>query len=265
MTAIGRLARTVGLVRREALPFGCRWDDDLVALGHVPAVVFDVGANIGQTVRSVHARFPEAVVHAFEPVPSTYRTLVDSVGGRPSVRTVQAALSDHDGVAEMTDEPLSELNTLLTASRPDQATVTVPMRTLDSYAEERGVGRISLLKIDTEGHELAVLRGAQEALRAGTIDFILAECDFTERPGMPHTPFCDLLAHLHPLGYRVVTFYSHGVDDEGWIWGDVLFMRAGATTRSRSTSFRPWPAFDLPRRRQRAPAAATAAPRSPRG
>jgi hypothetical protein len=104
---------------------------------------------------------------------------------------------------------------------------------LDTYADEQGIDHIDLLKIDTEGHEPAVLRGADQLLRSSRIDHVLAECEFTERGDEPHGSFAEIHAILAPLGFRVVSFYTGGVDELGWRWGDVLFRRVGTVTPSR--------------------------------
>jgi hypothetical protein len=49
--------------------------------------------------------------------------------------------------------------------------------TLDSYISYHGISKVALLKIDTQGHELHVLRGAVKSLTAGKIDAVFAEND----------------------------------------------------------------------------------------
>src|SRR4051812_10109880 len=51
---------------------------------------------------------------------------------------------------------------------------------------------------------------------------------FSERPDEPHGDFTRIHALLAPAGYRVVSFYTGGVDDQGWRWGDVLLRRVTA-------------------------------------
>jgi hypothetical protein len=55
----------------------------------------------------------------------------------------------------------------------------VELRTLDDFCAERGIGRIDLLKIDVEGHELRVLEGARGLLEADAIGFIQFEFNAT--------------------------------------------------------------------------------------
>src|SRR5260370_33135795 len=67
-------------------------------LGKPPApIIFDVGANEGQTTRLYRKFFPGGTVHAFEPFVETYNKLVASVGSDPMVRTHSLALTQVTG------------------------------------------------------------------------------------------------------------------------------------------------------------------------
>jgi hypothetical protein len=100
----------------------------------------------------------------------------------------------------------------------------VPVVTLDEFCRQRAIAAIDLLKIDTEGYEVPVLEGARDLLKSGSIRAVLAECEFQENASEPHGDFFKIAELLMPLGYRVVSFYSGGLDGDGWRWGDVLFM-----------------------------------------
>jgi hypothetical protein len=125
---------------------------------------------------------------------------------------------------------------LITDAKPDQPTVEVPVTTLAVQAIEHGWDQIDLLKVDTEGYEVEVLDGGRQLLRDGLVRFVLVECDFVRRPTEPHGFFPDIYRFLDPLRYRVVAFYTAAVDGQGWIWGNVLFMRE---TRRRKVLFTP--------------------------
>ena len=83
--------------------------------------------------------------------------------------------------------------------------------------------RLTILKIDVEGHELNVLRGAARAIEDRRVDFVLCECEFEPREGEPHGDFFEIFEYLSTRNYRVVSFYTGGVDQNGWRFGDVLF------------------------------------------
>jgi hypothetical protein len=136
----------------------------------------------------------------------------------------------------MTTESLSVGNTLVVDNEVAlnaPPLLEVRLETADAFCVERGIQRVNLLKIDTEGYEMNVLRGAEKLLAEGRIDFILAECDFFRRGGEPHGDFIEISKHLSTFGFHVVSFYTGGVDDLGWVWGDVLFRESSRSQPGR--------------------------------
>src|SRR5687768_11964837 len=68
-----------------------------------PSMVLDVGANVGQSASEFADAFPQATVHSFEPVASTYARLVEAVKHRPNVICHRLALSHYNGVGLVTN------------------------------------------------------------------------------------------------------------------------------------------------------------------
>lgn len=159
------------------------------------AAALDVGANGG--VYAWHmARFTGTVV-AFEPNPAHAAFLARAFG--PRVRVEAVALSDRDGEAVLR-VPLARFEdgraTIEAGNDLGQAeaeSVTVRCRRLDGYA----FGRVGLIKIDVEGHELAVLQGAR-ALLARDRPNLIIEAEERHRAGTL-AAVCRFLAGL---GYR---------------------------------------------------------------
>jgi FkbM family methyltransferase len=227
------------LIRSDSVPFGWDWTRDVAALAPDIRVAFDVGANVGQTVAGIKGRFPNAQIWCFEPVPATFATLAATVADIPTVHPIQSALGAAPGTATITASACAQQNTIVPgAALQGAGTIGVSVDTVDRMMDEHGIDVVDLLKIDTEGYEIEVLMGAGRALRDGRVRLILAECDFTPHPKEPHTPFERIIELLYPLGYRVVTFYTGGVDHQGWLWGDCLFMRSSDRA---STPFRSGP------------------------
>lgn len=214
----------VNVTRLRNVPFGVDAFDDVAGLAGGVSVVFDVGANEGQTVVKIRRVLPLAHIFSFEPVPSTFARLAANFAGIAGVECVQSAVGDSEGHVEITASPTSGQNTIHLSAKPGAPTITVPVTTVDAFARRHGVDVIDLLKIDTEGYETAVLEGARGMLEAGRIRFVLAECEFTHRAEEPHGAFFDIAETLLPMGYRVVALYAGGVDGDGWRWGDALFM-----------------------------------------
>jgi FkbM family methyltransferase len=176
-------------------------------------VVFDVGANDGQTAEHYVRAFPSAQIYSFEPVAATYRCLLKRVSEWPRVRTFHLAFADSNRSARIQLMPLSIHNSLrnqVTDNCPSMRSESVEIRTLDSFCAEQNVSHIDLLKTDTEGFDLEVLKGAEAMLRARQIQFILAEVTF-HADNTYHTSFFRLAEYLHGLGYYFFDIYDDGI------------------------------------------------------
>jgi len=206
-------ARGYEVYKRPYLPKGA--DAFLSLTAHWPAwqphMIFDVGANVGQTVGRLRLLFPAAQIVCFEPVPAAYARLQHFVAGDQLVRTHPLALSDAPGEAMIhlhgSIEQCSITPALLAQLDPAAPRLRVPLETLTGFCARQGIARIDLLKIDVEGHELAVLRGAREMLAAGAIDFIVAEAGLTG-DNARFAPLHELAEFLRPYGFWPVGVYE---------------------------------------------------------
>lgn len=144
-----------------------------------PLVVFDVGANVGDYARLIRRYAPQAEVYAFEPHPETFAHLTKDAAMH-GYQALNLGLSDVAGsqkIYDYADRGGTAHASLYQAVIEDlhrgvAAAWDVDLTSLDAFCRERGVERIHLLKIDTEGNELRVLQGARETLQAGRIDLI---------------------------------------------------------------------------------------------
>lgn len=82
---------------------------------------------------------------------------------------------------------------------------------------------MDLLKTDTEGFELEVIRGADRML-SGSVRAVLAETAFN-RADRRHVHFADLSAALEPHGFTFVALYDGCLNGRGWDFGNALFVR----------------------------------------
>ncbi len=215
----------------ERVRFGVEWSQDIrYLLNSTPLdLVVDVGANVGQTVYEVLKHFPKSRIYCFEPVPSTFQKLAERTVIFPNVFPLNMALGDQPSTCSMTAKPCAEQNTFVfdvdVARSNNTEIIDVQIDTLDRFCASHGINQINLLKVDTEGYEMKVLRGAEQLLSSKRIDYILVECDFLKRSDEPHGNFVEIFNYLQLFHYNVVAFYTGGVDNLGWKWGDVLFRR----------------------------------------
>lgn len=157
----------------------------------------DCGAHVGLWAFNMVHRFQ--AVHAFEPVAAHRdcfaRNVLHSLhpnGPLHSEITLRAcALGDHEAMINIRTEPTSSGD-----SRVD-GPGDIHMHTLDSFALQD----IDLLKIDTEGHELFVLRGAEETIaRCKPVIVVEQKPGHAVRYGLGDT---DAVPWLQARGYRV--------------------------------------------------------------
>lgn len=189
-------------------------DDDvrnaLLARVKLDAVVFDVGANVGWwTVPLARHLAPGGGrVIAFEPVPANRARLdwaVQANAVQGSVQIVPVALGDKPGELGMwlkSEETGAGSGTaaLVTGSGPTH--LRVPVVTLDQWAAEQGVVRCDLMKLDIEGAELMMLRGAEQFV-AATRPLIFGEFEAYWLSTFDST-FLDVAAWATRMNYRVV-------------------------------------------------------------
>lgn len=144
-------------------------------------VLLDVGANYGSYAGYLSRIAPSAHIHAFEPHPTTFARLTRHLAGK-KVTTVQKALGDTSGVLSLYDFEGGDGSTQASLSREaigifDSQMVEhrITCSTLDAYLEEQGIKTVDFLKIDTEGLDLKVLKGAASAIRDRRIKLIQFE------------------------------------------------------------------------------------------
>ena len=173
-------------------------------------VVFDVGANVGQTVDRFKRYFPEARIEAFEPVRSTFETLQDRVADYEEVRCHPFALGKTADTKQIRLVPNSLINSLsneVSGPSETEETEEISVRTLDSFCEQENIRHIDVLKTDTEGFDVDVLKGGKDLLERHGVDFIISESAFHPSDDQ-HTLFRSLNNYLQEAGYRVAGFYE---------------------------------------------------------
>jgi FkbM family methyltransferase len=141
-------------------------------------LVFDVGANVGGWTALALTAAPrlERLV-AYEPTRAGAAELRKRFSGHTQVDVVEAAVSDEPGEMAFYEEPgIGEGSSLVAAhSRPDATEHPVQVVTVDEEMTRLGADGIDFLKVDAEGFDLHVLRGATKALERQAVGVIQFE------------------------------------------------------------------------------------------
>lgn len=196
------------------------------------AVVLDVGANVGAFSECVLAWQPWARLHVFEPIPAAFTTLVQRLTPYGGIVLNRRALGSERGERDLHVSRFPEASSFLESGEPLQKglygidfstaeTIRVPTETIADYVAERGIDRIDLLKLDVQGFELEVLKGAEPVL--GRIGFLYCEGQFRELyRGAPLAP--EIFSWLHARGFTLLRMVQFRADDEGRLMEcDMLF------------------------------------------
>lgn len=198
----------------RVLPHGVDPSCDIKRLlpGYTVEVVFDVGANVGQSAKKFVSWFPESQIYCFEPVTSTFAELQRSFGALNNVHCFQLAFGASKGRGKALLHGSSVSYSLL--GNPDDACVSddtriedVDIETVSEFCRSREIERISFLKIDTEGYDLAVLKGAGDMLDRKRIDLIEVEAGMNPR-NQRHVSFEELKRYLEDRGYLLFGIYD---------------------------------------------------------
>ena len=226
------------LWKREFLVYGILPFLDIARLsrarGASVRTFFDVGANVGQTAREALDTFPGTRIFSFEPHPETFNRLREAIPDR-RLSAYQIALGELDGEVTLYEYASSgdgtQINSLVPDARfPVQFGYRPQERvaqcsTIDRFCENHAIERIDVLKIDTEGSELFVMKGAARMLREGRIGFILAEYnDLLAKQGTTGGSLLPIAEYLAPFGYRYVTSYTDRVmESDMFVSANALF------------------------------------------
>ncbi|MDQ7038666.1 MAG: FkbM family methyltransferase [Aquificota bacterium] len=162
-------------------------------------VFVDVGAHIGWYSLMVDRVIPRWVtVYSFEPEPFNYDLLVRNIklNKAKNIHPFRVALGNGEGTANI--YLYKDINRGRHSLLPlyNYGVAEVEMTTLDKFIEARGVERVKLIKIDVEGFEYMVLKGAEETLKR--TDFLILEVtpEYMIKGGVDYIEFIEFLSDL---------------------------------------------------------------------
>jgi FkbM family methyltransferase len=209
---------------------------------HRPRVIFDVGANEGQTAIKFATMFGEALIYSFEPFHDAFMQLQKVALKHPRIHPVESALGDKIESQTLRLNAASATNSLL-PNAPEASTfqpegmadtkgvATVCVSTVDAYCRMHGVQSIDILKIDTQGYDLTVLRGAEQLIVENRVAIILAEVLFAPLY-VGQAYFHEIYDHLWRRGFRLVNLYDVAINGRTYAsWCDALFVHPDALAK----------------------------------
>ncbi len=141
--------------------------------GFVPRTIVDAGASVGGTALHFHKHYPTARILCFEPAAENFALLRENVAPFPNIEPIAAGLSDADAELRLYHgREQSAQHSLFSSGmvREDESELVRIERASTAFAS-RGVSSLDLIKIDTEGCEVPILRDLLREHRPGVIYF----------------------------------------------------------------------------------------------
>ena len=145
-------------------------------------VIFDVGANRGQYLEMLHQVLKgNFKVHCFEPQQDAFQFLKETAARFGNVVLENMGLGSSPGELSLyKNVAASEYGSVYPAKYLQYNVVLnqeekIRINTIDNYCEKHHIGKIDLLKIDVEGHELEVLKGASNMIGNRKVPYIQFE------------------------------------------------------------------------------------------
>jgi FkbM family methyltransferase len=188
--------------------------------------IFDVGANIGNYSAMLVEKGATASIYAFEPHPATFLQL-KKTAEKNNFHAVEMGLSESPMKAKIYDSADSDgsehasifKNVIEKIHEYKVKETDIELTTIDTFVKENNISHISFLKIDTEGNELNVLKGAAGSIAANLIDIV--QIEFNEMNIVSKTFLSDIVGLLpgfdfyrllpnsiYPLGKYRPLFYE---------------------------------------------------------
>ena len=196
--------------------------------------IIDCGAFEGHASRMYSQMFSEAIIYAFEPVPETFSKLQELSISYPNIKAINKGVGSSSGRALLYETAYIGSSSLLPPNAaglhyyPDLYTVNnryeVDVTTLDDWWRSVGGPAIQFMKLDVQGGELEILKGATELLENAGVELMQTEVSFMETYS-GQCLFSDVEIFLRNQGFSLYQFYEVWTHPDGRLAGcDALFL-----------------------------------------
>lgn len=183
-------------------------------------LLLDIGANSGQFAKNIQIYGYKGQIVSFEPVQSAYDELSKNAMGRPGWTVVRMGIGDERGEMDINVSGAFTLSSSFVAMRPKHLEVApntaytsqerVVVRSVDDiFNDYCGDGARVFMKVDTQGYEAKVIRGAEKSLpRIAGVQLELSLEQLYEGEALAH----EMIGLMLSKGYRLVNI-EEGMSD----------------------------------------------------
>lgn len=185
-------------------------------------IIFDCGANQGQSVKRFKKLYPNSEIHCFEPVKNLIKKIQENYKNDNSIilnncgvgdvneKKVFNEYEDRVGISsfrEIKKDTAWAVDRLNEEKEPKKYEVNII--TLDKYCSENNINQINIMKIDVQGYETNVLEGAKNLLKLSKIDLIEMELHHDNLYNF-ESSYYELEKYLIPNKYRLFSVIKGG-------------------------------------------------------
>ena len=205
-------------------------------------IIFDIGANRGQSIERFLKIFPNCTIHAFEPIKKEFLNLKEKFSTNKNIHINNVALGD-----KIEDKKLNVMTRSATSSFYDLNENTewlkirskqyntntkdfkknsedVKVITLDHYCEDKRIEFIDLIKIDVQGHEDKVLAGSKKIFSKDIVNAVETEIMFDD-VYEKHLSFSDIERHLLPnFRFCGIKTYNNNLFEGINFFAEILYI-----------------------------------------
>jgi FkbM family methyltransferase len=188
------------------------------------SLIIDIGAHNGESALKFREVFPYSLIYSFEPFFDSFEILVENLKDTDDVEAINKGICDVDEKKYFNINAGSPTNSLLKLDDTAKdtwnhnglthlKTIECDFCKLDTFLEERAITSIDLLKIDAQGSEYLVLKGAKKALIEKKINVIYMEIILGDTY-VGQKSFEYYLATLKEYGYYLQGMYNFAYSDD---------------------------------------------------
>ena len=181
--------------------------DSLFSLVKPGMIVFDIGSNIGFTALNIAALVGEGgMVYAFEPDAYNYTFLKNNVelNKKLHVKTFQLGVGNYaEKLKLITHNESNRGENKISSSVTSDNYIVVDIIRLDDFMTEKNISHADIIKIDTEGFEMNVLKGAKKIIE-GCKPILFIEIN-DENLKEQKSSAKDIIAYIISIGYQITS------------------------------------------------------------
>ena len=203
-------------------------------------IIFDVGANDGESIERFKKIFSKFKIYSFEPDENAYQRLKKKYHSKQNIEIYDFGISNKNGVQKFysyAHDKISSLmqldaNSKLYKSRKIakksgddfEKLKNIKLVKLDSFVKDKSISRINILKIDVQGYEPEVIEGAKDLIENNKIDIIEMEIIL----GFGYSKsisFYDIEKNLHKQEYKLAAInYDSNIISYSNYQVDVIYV-----------------------------------------